>query len=140
MTKVGIFVDEEAAHIAAVAAETGLDVVQVHGLHALPPPDLRLWRALPAGSSLAGLEAEAFLIDTPSRTLPGGTGRTFDWSLARYPGRRVIVAGGLDASNVQDAIRAASPWGVDACSRLELYPGRKDPEKVKEFIQAARNL
>ena len=53
------------------------------------------------------------------------------------PGR-IVLAGGLGPDNVAQAIRAARPWGVDACSRLESAPGRKDPAKVRAFIQAIR--
>jgi phosphoribosylanthranilate isomerase len=52
-------------------------------------------------------------------------------------GRRIIVAGGLDATNVREAIRQAHPWGVDACSRIESAPGRKDRMRMTDFIQAA---
>jgi phosphoribosylanthranilate isomerase len=77
-----------------------------------------------------------------------GNGASFDWEFARglrdalndEPGAsaRVIVAGGLDASNVAEAIREAAPWGVDASSRLESAPGIKDHKKVREFIKAAQ--
>jgi phosphoribosylanthranilate isomerase len=80
---------------------------------------------------------EAYLLDTPTPRF-GGSGRTFDWSLAAGFGHRAIVAGGLDASNVAEAIQTAHPWGVDACSRLESSPGKKDPQRVREFIRAAQ--
>jgi phosphoribosylanthranilate isomerase len=66
------------------------------------------------------------------------SGVRFDWQLARGVAEKVIVAGGLDASNVADAIRAAQPWGVDASSRLESAPGIKDHEKVRQFVKAAQ--
>ena len=81
--------------------------------------------------------AEAILLDTAVPGLHGGTGRSFAWHLARIEGWRVIVAGGLDADNVRDAIRTARPWGVDACSRIESAPGRKDHTKMRDFIHAA---
>jgi phosphoribosylanthranilate isomerase len=77
--------------------------------------------------------AEAILLDGAQ------SGTTFDWTVARGAAERVIVAGGLDASNVAAAIRAAEPWGVDASSRLESAPGIKDPEKVRRFVAAARH-
>jgi phosphoribosylanthranilate isomerase len=75
--------------------------------------------------------AEALLVDGPA------SGRTFEWGLARQSRKRIILAGGLDAGNVRQAIEAAHPWGVDACSRLERAPGRKDRDKMNAFIKAA---
>ena len=141
--KVGIFVNEPGERVAAVAGALGLDVVQLHGV-AEPPAglSLRVWKAVRVGaefhsSQLEAFRAEAFLLDTASEGLYGGTGETFDWALARGAGRKVILAGGLDETNVREAIRAARPWGVDACSRLESSPGRKDHHKVARFIAAA---
>jgi phosphoribosylanthranilate isomerase len=137
--KVGVFVlrDEsdrvEAGH---TASTLGLDVVQIHGPgHA--PPGMRYWRAVAAGTALEDNGAEAFLVDTPAGEQYGGTGRTFDWRIVREAKARIIVAGGLDASNVAQAIEAARPWGVDACSRIESSPGRKDHQKMAAFIRAA---
>ncbi len=76
--------------------------------------------------------AEAILLDGPSN------GIGFDWSEARGIGERVIVAGGLNPSNVAEAIRVARPWGVDASSGLEISPGIKDHEKIKRFVKAAQ--
>jgi phosphoribosylanthranilate isomerase len=81
--------------------------------------------------------AEAILLDPAVRNMHGGTGQTFAWPLARIDGRKVIVAGGLDAGNVREAIRQARPWGVDACSRIESAPGKKDRMKMAKFIHAA---
>jgi phosphoribosylanthranilate isomerase len=80
---------------------------------------------------------EAYLIETVTPAY-GGSGATFDWTLAAGFPLRAIVAGGLDATNVAGAIRVASPWGVDACSRLESAPGRKDHTRVRDFIRAAQ--
>lgn len=143
VTKVGIFVNESCAVIAETAAQVGLDVVQLYG--SSTAPGLRVWRAARVtpeftAASLDDAQAEAFLLDTADGALAGGTGRTFDWNAARNLGRRIILAGGLDASNVRAAIEAARPWGVDACSRLESSPGKKDPAKVREFVKAALNI
>jgi len=75
---------------------------------------------------------------TPDPPLYGGSGRTFDWSLAAACRRRIIIAGGLDADNVARAIEIAHPWGVDACSRIESAPGIKDHAKMNAFLQAAK--
>lgn len=135
--KVGVFVDEMQETIAKIALEVGLDVAQLHGLS--EARGLRIWRALLAGvppDESTGA-AEALLIDTPSEELRGGTGKTWDWPDARRYHNKIIIAGGLDASNVRQAIEQAQPWGVDACSRLEKSPGLKDREKMKDFVKAA---
>ncbi len=139
--KVGVFVNESAERIAAVAAKVGLEVAQLHG-DCGAPTGLRIWRAAAVGpdfdpTSLPAAGAEALLLDAPAGSLYGGTGRTFDWSRAEGLPFRIVLAGGLGPDNVAEAVRRLRPWGVDACSRLESAPGRKDPEKVRAFVQAA---
>jgi phosphoribosylanthranilate isomerase len=141
--KVGVFVDAPEIEFSAIAAQTGLDIVQLHG-HTGPSPSIRHWLAFSATdahvqATMENSGAEAFLIDTPAGVERGGTGRTFDWSLVQGLTGRIILAGGLGPDNVAEAIRQTRPWGVDACSRLESAPGRKDPVKVLEFIRAARS-
>lgn len=142
--KVGVFVDEPADSIARIALQVGLDVAQLHGFSECT--SLPSWRAVaivePDDVALFSDEmAEAYLLDTPSKTLRGGTGLTFRWELARQARdlttKKIIIAGGLDETNVQQAIGEAGPWGVDACSRLEIEPGRKDRQRMKQFIEAA---
>ncbi|MCS7043837.1 MAG: phosphoribosylanthranilate isomerase [Bryobacteraceae bacterium] len=137
---VGVFVDEAAERIEETAAAAGIEIAQLHGSCGVPR--LRWWKALEAGPGLREkmehFGAEAFLVDAPAGALRGGSGRTFDWSLARGLPGRIILAGGLGPDNVKQAIAAARPWGVDACSRLESAPGRKDAARVRAFIQAVR--
>ena len=137
---VGVFVDEPAERIEATAAAAGVEVAQLHG--ACGAPRLRWWKALEAGPDvrrqMKQSDAEAFLLDAPAGAQRGGTGRVFDWTLACGLPGRIVLAGGLGPDNVREAIRAARPWGVDACSRLESAPGRKDPEKVRAFVRAVR--
>ncbi|WP_321477159.1 phosphoribosylanthranilate isomerase [uncultured Paludibaculum sp.] len=140
--RVGVFVDETAEHVRTVMDAAGLDVAQIHG-SPLELVNRRVWQAWSATSEglrerIEASEAEAFLIDTPSGTLRGGTGKTFDWSLARNLPGRIILAGGLGPENVAEAVEQVRPWGVDACSRLETAPGRKDHEKVTAFLRAVR--
>ncbi|MBV9761362.1 MAG: phosphoribosylanthranilate isomerase [Acidobacteriaceae bacterium] len=138
--KVGIFVKASEAELLRVMNEAPLDVAQLHGDSvALPSAQgVRVWRALPAAAPAppAYPGIEAYLLDSPS-LLYGGSGDTFDWRLAAAFPHRAIIAGGLDASNVAEAIRVASPWGVDACSRLEASPGKKDLQRVRDFVRAA---
>jgi phosphoribosylanthranilate isomerase len=95
-----------------------------------------VWKAVRMGASfdaamLAEYPAEAVLLDGPANGVP------FDWTLAAGASQKVIVAGGLDAGNVRRAIEQARPWGVDACSRIESAPGKKDHRKMAEFLKAA---
>ena len=137
--KVGIFVNETPETIARIALDAGLDVAQLYGTS--EARGIRVWRAIRANESLlshVNIEtAEAVLVDTPSDDLHGGTGATFDWSRAKGLPKHIIIAGGLDASNVRRAIEQAQPWGVDACSRLEKSPGLKDHDKLRQFVKAA---
>ncbi len=136
--KVGVFVDETAANVEAAAQAANLDVVQLYGGET--PGAIRMWRAFrmtqDSGKPAIDGSPEAVLLDGASK------GVSFDWTRAREFGtslrQKIIVAGGLDASNVADAIRIAQPWGVDASSRLEVAPGVKDHQKMRQFIQAAR--
>lgn len=132
--KVGVFVEEPAIAIEGVAREVGLDVVQVYG--STGPVSLPVWRAFRIDATfdrtlIASAASDAILLDGTA------AGRTFPWELAAGLPARVILAGGLDASNVREAIRVARPWGVDASSRLESAPGRKDHVKVRQFVEAA---
>jgi phosphoribosylanthranilate isomerase len=130
--KVGIFVDETASAIEAVMRSAQLDVAQIYGGEA--PAGARVWRAFRMADAFdpaLGAGAEAVLLDGAKN------GVSFDWKLARGAAGKVIVAGGLDASNVAEAIRTAAPWGVDASSKLESAPGIKDHDKVRAFVRAA---
>lgn len=120
--KVGIFVDE-------IQLIPGLDVFQVYGNQI--PEGIRVWHGVKPGA--VRHSAEAYVLDSSE-----GTGKIFDWTLAADKKDKIIIAGGLDASNVAEAIRVARPWGVDSCSRLEASPGKKDPVKVRDFVAAAR--
>ena len=136
--RVGVFVDASQEELSRAVEEASLDVVQLHGHGCFVPSHGRVWRSLPAGSPTPAEDSriEAYLLDTPTPQ-HGGSGQVFNWSLAREFPYRLIVAGGLDGNNVAAAITALHPWGVDACSRLESAPGRKDAARVKAFATAA---
>ena len=143
--RVGVFVNEPAARVAEIARAAALDIAQLHGDEspAEYPAGIAVWKAARVGEgfSFAPYEdspAEALLLDGPAAELYGGAGRTFDWTLAARSRKRIIVAGGLDASNVARAIQLARPWGVDSCSRIESAPGIKDHRKMIDFILAAK--
>ena len=89
---------------------------------------------------------DALFLDSGNSQQPGGTGRTFDWREAEDAVRdlslhqRVAIAGGLTPQNVAEAIRVLQPWGVDVVSGVEASPGKKDPEKVRAFVRAVREM
>jgi phosphoribosylanthranilate isomerase len=140
--KVGIFVNENPETIARGVGDAGLDVVQLYGTS--EARGVRIWRACRATDSLHGFllddSVEALLVDSPSEEVYGGSGRSFDWSRARGIAKKTVIAGGLTADNVRQAIEDARPWGVDACSGVEKSPGFKDYEKMNKFVKAALGL
>jgi phosphoribosylanthranilate isomerase len=148
VVSVGVFVDEEAAVVQELAAQVGLDWIQVHGQES-PDYCRNLGRRVIKGfrikdeSSLKDLEpfqgaVQAFLLDAYKKGQVGGTGETFDWRLAREATRygQIILAGGLNPDNVAQAIQVAQPQAVDTASGTEASPGKKDPEKLRTFFRA----
>jgi len=116
------------------------DLVQFHGEETpaeCAPFANQFIKAVRPGADLTGYATDLFLFDTPSEGY-GGSGRTFDWKLAVAPGRRVLLAGGLTADNVGEAVRVARPFGVDCATGVESAPGIKDADKVRRFVDAAR--
>jgi phosphoribosylanthranilate isomerase len=146
ITTVGVFRDEAAQRVVDIIHQTGLRAAQLHGLET---PDEARWvrqrvpttfKAFPAGdprlSHADDWGADVIMIDS---AVPG-SGEVFDWRLAEGApsNRRIIVAGGLTADNVGDAVHRVQPWGVDVSTGVESGPGRKDARKLKAFIDAAR--
>lgn len=146
---VGVVVNESAETITAIAAEAGLDCIQLHGDE--PPILCRSYRRVIRAvrvTSLASLApvaacrglASAFLIDTFTPDSMGGTGLTFNWDIAveaRQYGP-VILAGGLTPDNVAAAVRHVRPYGVDVSSGVEREKGKKDHDKMRLFIRRAK--
>jgi len=137
--RVGVFVDEARERVEEIARIAALDVAQLHGgeTPADYPASLAVWKAVRVGdvcdlSRFRDCPAEALLLDGPA------SGIAFDWRLALSAPKPVILAGGLDAANVAEAVALAHAWGVDACSRIESAPGKKDRQKMNEFLEAAK--
>jgi phosphoribosylanthranilate isomerase len=151
VVRVGVFVDASRDEMARAADAAGLDLLQLHGDE--PPEALvdlprRALKAVRVGEGFAPEDALRFegraaglLLDTGGPGAAGGTGRAFDWSLARGVRERarfLLLAGGLSPENVGAAFEAVRPDGVDASSRLETAPGRKDHARVRAFVEAVR--
>jgi phosphoribosylanthranilate isomerase len=143
--RVGVFVNESPARVLEIARLARLDVAQLQGDEEASdyPAEIAVWKAVRVSNGLDlsifdNLPAQALVLDGPAGELYGGAGRSFDWRQASSLRKPFVLAGGLDASNVAEAIAAAQPWGVDACSRLESAPGRKDHKKMLAFLSAAR--
>jgi phosphoribosylanthranilate isomerase len=162
----GVFVDSDLSEMVATIEECGLTGVQLHASND-PDLPRKLRERFPSALGLArlgilkvihyggDLEAQlceaqsddtvdAVLVDSRTATLLGGTGRRFDWESARssFAGvasrLHVIAAGGLNPENVGEAIATLQPWGVDVATGVEASPGKKDPAKVKAFVENAR--
>jgi len=144
---VGIFADEsDDEHVARVAKESRVRTVQLHGPQ-FPPLDGALAgftriRAVAVREGfqpemLRELSGDALLLDAFDETLLGGTGRPFNWALARQANRfgTIILAGGLTPENVGEAIREVRPFAVDVASGVEAAPGVKDARKLRAFFQ-----
>jgi phosphoribosylanthranilate isomerase len=149
--KVGVFVDEEPEKALWIVRELGLDYAQLHGDESpetvtfLRGEGVKVIKALRVrgAESLAAMdeyEADLFLLDAWSEKARGGTGERFDWELAKSHGGRgnILVSGGLTPENVREAIRFFEPYGVDASSSLEDAPGKKNGERVRRFVSAAK--
>jgi phosphoribosylanthranilate isomerase len=147
ISKVGVFVNATEKEILRVIEECGLDVVQLHGeeppafCRRFPTRVIKAFRIRDADDlrTLARYRADGYLLDTFLERARGGTGRTFNWSLAieaKRRGRRIILAGGLTPGNVAEAIRKVHPFGVDVSSGVETSPGRKSPAKIIAFLKA----
>jgi phosphoribosylanthranilate isomerase len=102
-------------------------------------------REVPDRTFVEAGAVETFFLDSGNPAQPGGTGEPFDWKKAvplaegmRQGGLKLVVAGGLTPENVGEAIGILHPWGVDVSSRVELRPGKKDPDKVRAFVKAVR--
>jgi phosphoribosylanthranilate isomerase len=150
---VGVFVNEGPAEIREIMHYCGLDLVQLHGdespdlCHALMPSTIKALRIKDVSSiqsSLAYLgKVRALLLDTYAKDKAGGTGATFDWRLAikiKELGTPIILAGGLDPSNIHDAIQTVRPYAVDVNSGVEESPGKKSPMLLKDLMKKVRRM
>lgn len=166
---VGVFVNETGPRLAEVLDEVGLDLAQLSGeevpflvgderspifgrcYKALRPTSLAEaeaeaeWYAVPGGGerySVNGNQSPSLLIDTYHPTLRGGTGETGDWAMSAHLAQTIpglMLAGGLTADNVAEAVRQVRPFAVDVASGVEAGPGKKDPDLISAFIHNAKS-
>jgi phosphoribosylanthranilate isomerase len=148
---VGVFVNEKTPdHVAQIADDAMLDAVQLHGEESpeycrVLQHDRNVIKAVRVGPDFKAedvlkFETDAILLDAYSRTAHGGTGKVFNWSLAIEVQKlraKLFLAGGLTPDNIAEAIIQVGPFAVDACSSLEISPGKKDISRVIAFIEAA---
>ena len=161
--KVGVFVDEAADKVEDIVDEAALTAVQFHGdehensskyivnqkvLLSIPASTVRFspddkgsaWGAFMRLPS----DLRAIVLDSGTREVRGGTGKTFDWIEAKafislmQKQHKIVIAGGLNPTNVSEAMSILHPWGVDVASGVEATPGKKDPDKVRAFVAAVR--
>ncbi|MFH1715289.1 MAG: phosphoribosylanthranilate isomerase [Elusimicrobiota bacterium] len=148
--RVGVYVNEPIANVHADIENGFFDILQFHGsetpdycakfenedvfkaMHIMNEKDLGL---------IDSYKVQAFVLDSKTEKLPGGTGIICDWSMAKKAQEKagcVILSGGLTQFNVAEAIQTVNPYGVDVSTGVEKEPGIKDHDKIKEFIRIAK--
>lgn len=151
--KVGVFVNEDPRNVLEILSYAHLDFAQLHGEETPEECEyiganrvIKVFR-LKEVSEVEKIEhyigkIRAILLDTYSKDSYGGTGKTFNWEIAKAVKERfdipVILSGGLNPENVAKAIREVNPYAVDVSSGVETEPGKKDKEKVFQFVKVAK--
>ena len=151
VASVGVFVNEAEPEMLAIARSVGLDYVQLHGEEtpAVVSRMRRTVRVIKAirvhgsfrAAQLANFKrASSILLDGFDARLRGGTGKSFNWKLAKSAGRKrqIFLAGGLTPENAAEAVFAARPFAIDVCSGVESRPGKKDAARMRALIAAVR--
>ena len=150
---VGVFVNERPDTVRRIRGFCGLDLIQFHGdespevcgdfmPHTIKAFRIRDRSVLQTIKPYCG-KIRAMLFDTYVRETMGGTGKTFDWRVARKTkelGFLLVLSGGLTPDNVKQAIREVNPYAVDVAGGVEAGPGKKSPEKLSRFIQEVKEL
>ena len=148
--KVGVFVNEDIKKIKKISDYCELDLVQLSGYEnidyinnlkkIIKKPIINAFHIKDRLDInwIKKYDVDYCLFDAHSKDLYGGTGRTFDWSLVKYLGKKIFLSGGLNPINVRAAIRAVNPFAVDVASGVEESPGKKSYKKMRDFIKAAK--
>ena len=150
---VGVFVSEPLKSVRSVANESGITALQLHGDEPADycrelARDYCVIKTLAVSGEFNVLRAQeyqvdAIMLDTRDNRLRGGTGRSFDWTVAQQVNQlvpKLFLAGGLSPENIEEAIETVRPYAVDACSALEDTPGKKNHERMDAFVKLARGV
>jgi len=154
---VGVFVDSDPVEVQEIIDYCGLTHVQLHGSEdgeyceklAQAATPCRLLKAFRVGRETTAADftpyvdsVKGYLLDTYVQGQEGGTGKTFDWSIIESLGLKqpIILAGGISAENVAQAIKSVRPFAVDVNSGVEDEPGRKDHAKLQQFVELVRGV
>lgn len=149
VSKVALFVDPDKALVSRCLDDVSVDIIQFHGNETpefcqqfnLPYLKAVRMREDTDLSEIAARysSASALLLDTYQPGIPGGTGKTFDWSLIRRINKPIILAGGLDMTNVREAIHQVQPYAVDVSGGVESDKGIKSHDKISTFMREVAN-
>jgi phosphoribosylanthranilate isomerase len=149
---VGVFVNEESEAVKAIADESGLAALQLHGdespEYCRELADFYVIKTFAVSATFDiqathAYKVQAIMLDTKHNNLRGGTGQVFDWSVAKQAVLsmpKLFLAGGLSPENIKNAVEIVRPYAVDACSALEDRPGKKNHERMRVFINTVRDV
>jgi phosphoribosylanthranilate isomerase len=152
VAKVGVFVDEDADTVRAIAREAGLDALQLHGDEqpdycSMLKGEFKVIKAFRVKDEkdlqdVNSYDVDYYLIDTYKHSLAGGTGEIFDWKMLKgfEFSRPLILSGGLNAGNVARAIAEVAPYCVDVSTGVEESHGRKSFELLNKFVKEVRRI
>ena len=150
VTVVGLFLDAPGEFVSRVLGAVPIDLLQFHGTESADycaQFHKRYIKAINVKNAASVATAEkqyagcaGLLLDSHTPGQLGGTGAVFDWSMIRPATKPLILAGGLNADNVDRAVREIRPWGVDVSSGVESSPGTKDAGKIIRFVAAAKSV
>ena len=150
---VGVFVNEESQSVRNIANEANVAALQLHGDESPEycrelGKDRYVIKTFAVANDfdvqrIRLYRVEAIMLDTKHNSLRGGTGRVFDWSVAKEVNDfvpKLFLAGGLSPENIEEAVATVRPYAIDACSALEDAPGRKNHERMRAFVEIARSV
>jgi len=157
VARIGLFMDQNASTINHILNHVSLDMLQFHGTESeqfCASFGMPYLKSVAMGGNPNALTnkslsellnvntdymtASALLLDSNELGQPGGSGKTFDWKKVPDINRPIIIAGGLDAANVGEAITQFKPYAVDVSSGIESAKGEKDVDKMKDFVESVR--